>query len=407
MKTKRLSIILCLLLACSFVQAQKVKDEDIHFKYKRLPLTPIDKKYTNYQAVVLLDYVAEDIAKQAEYDSKNNLANETYAKEKKEAAEKYAKEKEDYKKKSLGSKIAEQALLGQNNKPTQEWVSKEQVDKPYIRKVADANLLSTTYVILDGFKKQADNAVIVQFISHGFEWQPITVKELTNFSGGATKKVYAPTINYRHPVTIKILSPDGKAVLWEAPVAESNKYSEWTTSTNYDTKELAERAGQNQSILTALEIPCLDNSMKNANIYLNQQCGFTTTERVAVLNNIEGKKFDYSDYAAAYVDAAEAYMQIIDNPEEAKSKLLKSLEKWENAMKESTPKEKKSRVDNDVTFATIWNMAEAYMWINEYAKAKAILVKTAVLDLNNREERKLEALKTFIDDQRTRFDLNK
>ena len=100
-------------------------------------------------------------------------------------------------------------------------------------------------------------------------------------------------------------------------------------------------------------------------------------------------------------------MQIIDNPEEAKSKLLKSLEKWENAMKESTPKEKKSRVDNDVTFATIWNMAEAYMWINEYAKAKAILVKTAVLDLNNREERKLEALKTFIDDQRTRFDLNK
>ena len=384
MKTNRLLIITCLLLAFGFVQAQKVKDEDIQFKYKRLPLTPIDKKYTNYQAVVLLNYVADDAAKQADYDSKNNSASEKYAKEKKEAAEKYAKEKEEYKKKSLGSKIAEQALLGQNNKPTQEWVSKEQVDKPYIRKVADANLLATTYVILDGYKKQADNAVIVQFISHGFEWQPITVKELTNFSGGATKKVFAPTISYRHPVTVKILSPDRKTVLWEAPVEESNKYSEWTTTTTYDTKELAERAAQNQSILAALEIPCLENSMKNANIFLNQQCGFTTTERKAVLNNVEGKKFDYSDYAAAYVDAAEAYMQIIDNPEEAKSKLLKSLEKWENALKESTPKEKKSRVNNDVTFATIWNMAEAYMWINEYAKAKAILVKTACLDLNNR-----------------------
>ncbi len=404
MKTRTKLLILSLLLTCNFLNAQKIKDEDIKFKYKQLPLNPLDKKYTSYKGEVVLEYVEADKAKKAEYDSKNQEANQKYAAEKKESAEKYAKEKEDYKNKSFGTKLAEKTLLGQNTKPTQEYVSKESVAKPFIRNVADANLLATTYIILDGYKKSSENAVIVQFIAHGFEYEPVKLTEMKNYS---TNKVsYRASFNYRHPITIKILSPDRNTVLWEAAVEETNSYSTWTSG-DIEYKEKAERVIQdNASLLPSLETPCIEKSMKKANELLNKKCGFSVTERKTVLNNVEGKKFDYADYASAYVSAAEAYMQIIDFPEEAKTKLLKSIELWNLAMQQSTPSDKKSRVNNDVTFATIWNLAEAYTWTNDYAKAKAILVKTATLDLSNKEERKIDALKTFIDEQQTRYELN-
>jgi uncharacterized protein YegJ (DUF2314 family) len=53
--------------------------------------------------------------------------------------------------------------------------------------------------------------------------------------------------------------------------------------------------------------------------------------------------------------------------------IKKAIAIWEKALTESNTKDRKGRVNENVTIATDQNLAEAYMWINDFRSAEMYL----------------------------------
>lgn len=377
MKTRAI-LLLMILISAKEIIAQKVKDEDLAFKYKRLPSNPINKTLTSYKGEVVLAYEEDDKKKTEEYEQKKAGSNEQFEKDKKAADAKNEKEKEEYKKQSFGKKFVDKKILGEDNRPQKEYASKENVEKPFVHKTFDKNLLASTYIKLAGYEKSNDAKLKITFTSHGIEWLDPIASELsaTSLSGsnaGQPQKKYIAEVKYRSPVSVKVESADGTIIMDET-VEKTNEYRSWT-GPQYDNTVYALSNAQPEKTIPLYEQKMLEDNMKIANEYLNEKCAISVVERKTILYNLESKKMDYSDLQQAYTSAMEGYTLLLDNPSEAGTKIQSSIVTWDKTLKESNPKDKKARVNEEVSIATIFNLAEAYMWTNDYTKAKLIITK--------------------------------
>ena len=385
--------------------SQKIDDTDLKFNYKKLPTNPIDKKYTTYSSEVFLAYEEADRLKQEEYDKQTAEANAKFDEDKKAAAEKYQKDKQDYKSKSLGDKIIESAVLKQDNRPKQEYVGKDYIEKPRTRKVYDKDLLASTFIKFEGYNKDKNAPLKVTVTVLGFEYTPYKTNTATHEKTDtkAAYSDYSIEFEYRNPVSVKVETTDGTILLNEV-VEKSNLYNKWISKTSTNLNELI--SGIN-GVLDQVDNKLIDENMKLANEYLNDHCAISTAQRESMLYNVTSKKVDYTDLNNAFIQAAESYTLLFESKTEAIEKLKSSITIWETAMKESSATDKKARINADVMLALIFNLSEAYIWSNEYSKAQNILVKTAILDLSKKEIKKVEELKLFIADQKGRFEANK
>lgn len=75
---------------------------------------------------------------------------------------------------------------------------------------------------------------------------------------------------------------------------------------------------------------------------------------------------------------------------------------WEKALTESNPKDKKARIDEKVTAATLLNDAEANLWMNNFDEAELLLARLKLLDIS-RYNTLAKELGTVVQDQRTRY----
>jgi len=73
-------------------------------------------------------------------------------------------------------------------------------------------------------------------------------------------------------------------------------------------------------------------------------------------------------------------------------------------MKESTPHEKKARVNEKVTLATLENLAEVYIWLNRFSDSEAAMDKLAAADLSHKDKKELERNRELMNSQKTRFE---
>jgi hypothetical protein len=60
---------------------------------------------------------------------------------------------------------------------------------------------------------------------------------------------------------------------------------------------------------------------------------------------------------------------------DSKSKLDEAIQIWMAALEESTPSIKKSRINDKVTALLYVNIAEAYLWMNEFDEADTYIQK--------------------------------
>jgi hypothetical protein len=350
-------------------------------------LSPVGKNISSYNGVVALSYLADDQKKLDEYNQK--VA---------EADEQYQKDKEDYNNKSLGSKFVEKAILNEGGKPKE-----EKVEKPYIRKTFDTNVLAT-YIKMEGFTSDKNSSLVVTFTSTGFERSEPKINKTSSTSNNTTTYKYSMELQYRSPVSVKVETNDGQLIL-NSIVEKANTYKKWQSRT-YDSEAALYRDINPDEVLSQFESVTLEENLRMANELLNDNCAISTATREFELNNIESKKMDYSDYNEAYMLAFEGLNLVYDDKIAAKEKLHAAIAKWESALTEAKPQDKKARVNSEVMLATIFNISEAYLWCDDFSKASGVLVKTAVLDLSKKEEKAIAELKTFIADQKMRFEAN-
>ena len=129
-----------------------------------------------------------------------------------------------------------------------------------------------------------------------------------------------------------------------------NKEQFWT---NFQRKKLA-------TLLTDL------------NKHMNSTYGFPTKSSESEIYVIKKyKDFNYSEFVDAMTFAKIGYQKLSNGIEKdaAKEDLQKAIDIWNNQLSQSNTGDNKSRINKKATALLYANLAEAYMWIDDFNNA--------------------------------------
>ena len=402
------------------INAQDVDKTDINFEYIQLPKKPLDKSIKNYTSKVI--YNVEDAnkkllenhkEKQAKLDKEYQDAMAGYPQKVKDAESQYLKELEIYEKKSTIQKMADQQLAngGKPIKRIPQQPYKENLPEPKLKKAFNNEQLAGTYLKLEGFSNSATNAVNISATLGELELkEPIlTVQDLTKVANGTSTpyKAYTLKVPYKRLISLKVETPTG-IVYDEVPVEISQ--DQFFTIPGEHTSESSARSWwsyNQEKTVDNLEITSAESGLKIIQTLLNSDYAFKKTERKAVVLQVKDKKQDYSDLAQAYLALVEGYNVLSEDYEkkDAKVKIAEATAIYEKALLESDINNKKARVNEEVTLSIYWNLMEAYIWMDEYAKAKTLYAKFSTFDAPKRYVKVMEELHKFGKDQYERYKL--
>ena len=234
------AFVFCSLFASS-VNGQNVKSESIEYRYVQPPMTPLPATIKNYQSSIFATYEAENQKKIADYEADVLAAEMEFKKEQdaypaklKAAEDKYAMEMAEWDKKSMAEKVVEKQLLNENNKPVKQVPSqpyKRSVSYPKLKTSYDYPVLAASNLSLDGYINSPENAVKIEVTIYGFEYTPprqlTEQKNVVSSAKGTTTTsqvtYYRVEFTYRHTMSVRVSSPDGKELFVVSP-SELNNY---------------------------------------------------------------------------------------------------------------------------------------------------------------------------------------
>jgi hypothetical protein len=364
---------------------QNVKDEVIEYTYVKLPLQPLDKSIKTYQATIWAAFEAENLKRKGNYDSLKKLAElefkketEAYPAKVKAAEDTYNAEMEEYKKKSLGEKVVENKILGENNKPV-----KQIPPTPYLRSVAepvlqtsyDYPVVAKTYLQLGGFENRPSADINIKVVIHGFDYtQPRQMslqKNITSVSNGnsSTRPVnyYYTEFSYRHPMSVEVTLADGK-VIYNATPQELNVY------TIYKSNESETPAPINKELLIKTnEEKIFQSGLTFINNLINDKIGFHPVKRNATLFYVKTREDTYQDLLTAFNEATSGLKLMTIDEVTAKEKLEKAARLWNTALAESDLNDKKTRINKDVTVMLLLNLLEINFALRNPEEAEKII----------------------------------
>ncbi len=274
---------------------QKLKTEQITYSYTRLPALPV-KGITNYQVSFEAAYEAKNQQSLKDYNDQKMAAVEKYRKDVasyeimvKAANDHYDKEMAEYNKKSFGSKLAEKSLLD-NNRPIRETVTKpyiSYVPEPKLQSSYDYKIMANTYIQLDGYHNNpAEEALKIIVVLYGYDHtQPRTMdeqQENLKIGGSAGTTTYKSTnyhveFSYRHPMAVKVYTPDGKEILSLTP-PELNSYKIYKSAASDQPTRI-----NSELLVKTTEEKVLQDNLHFINNLLNDRYGFSSIKRVATL----------------------------------------------------------------------------------------------------------------------------
>lgn len=414
---KHFILVLLFTVALQNIFAQKLDGQEQNFTYQRLPFKPLDKSIKNYKSNVILAYEADIVAQKKANQDEYNKAVADYPKRVAEAQAEYDKAKKKYdadlkawNDKSVGMKIIEKQMLNESTKPSEPYLNKP--SEPYLKefthqKLFNKEMLSSTYLKLDGYKNTPENAVVITATLYGFENTEPELKSVEktyyNSSTKATEKInsYWYAVQYKHPIGLKIEGPD-KSIIIDETLSEFNEYK---------TEETAKVDGKyppfnKEAFLSKLQEKVVADNMTIVNNYINNQFGFSMVKRKIDIYRVDPKKYTYDDYQTAFENAVAALSVLTSDYKSATEKLKTSIDLWEKALKEFDPNNKKARIDDDIAIATRMNLSEAYIWQNDFVNADLQLTKIMGLNPSNRQEKAAKAQREFLKEQKTRWEEN-
>lgn len=409
----RLVALLMLLLPARSLWAQKVRSDDIEYKYRRLPAQPLNKSWKNYTATLVPAFEEKNRQMQAAYEADVKRADEKYRKDLeqyaldvKAADARYDKALEEYNKKSTGTKILERSVLGDNGKPLRQVPPqpvKEVVPKPALQKTYDYAALAGTYLRLEGFQNDPAGAVQVIVTMHGFDYTLPLVqtvqRQRIDLARGSTPyqaTLYYTEFSYRHPLTLKVLSPTGAELLNVTP-PQTNVYKV------YKTPESDRIPSVNPELLVATnEEKVLQENLRWVNDYLNDKYGYALVPRKATLYYVKAKGDDYTDLTTAFNEASSGLRLLETDAAAGAAALAKANTAWTAAIAESDAAGGKGRVDKDLRLALAFNLLESYFATANASDASALLARMNGWELDRGDRRKKEEFEALFADLKKR-----
>lgn len=395
--------VLFLFLLPAVAPAQNIQRQSVKFKYTRLPSVPINDGSNQFSVEVLMNYQQKNLDSMAYYE--NEKAN--YLKEV-ETALGFWNQQRDNAQRAYYTQLSqyEQQVNAGNAAavaPQAPQIIPFTYNKPYPRKPMELKEINTSSVMaavkVDGMKQSANYPVKVTLTWEGFERG--TIQERKTGSGASTK--YRYTITYRHPVSLKAEFP-GKGIILNERInateqMRSFQTQDFKTSGEFklwwiDNQEKFWQERQDQVVM---------QNMQDINTHLNDRFGYTEMWRNTDIFTIKSKDYDYSDFQKAYQAAQDGMNKLIykDKQTQAQQSLLNAVNIYNTILQESDLNNKKARVDKWVTAATYVNIAECYMWLNDFSNAEISMSKAEDIDIN-KYNRECRELKRILADQKMR-----
>lgn len=415
----KIGLFLVAAIAVNTLNAQRIKSEDVEYRYIKLPLTPLPSTIQNYQSTVIAAYEVENQKKLDQYNADLEAAEQTFQREMAEypakvkaAEDKYTAELAEWNKKSMAEKVVEKQLLNENNKPVQHIPSapyKKNVQKPILKTSYDYAALAGTYITLDGYENNAQNAVKIEVILNGFEYtkpkQVTEVKKVVSTSNGtSTSKdvnYYRVEFTYRHTMSVKATTPDGKELFFLSP-QELNTYKTYKSAQSTTASAINE-----EQLAKTHEEKILQENLTFINDLVNDKIGFKRETRKSTLSYIKSKDDVYSDMLIAFNDGNSGLKSLIDDSDGAKNKLQKANQSWNTALNESDLNNKKARINKDITIMICFNLLESYFALADVAAAEKILDTINTISISNSEKKQRDEYDALLTDLKKRIAVNK
>jgi len=395
-----LPVLGAVLLLTVSARAQSIDAQKVAFDYVRLPLVPVPAGTRTFSPEVELRYV--ESVKQQQADHVSAVAD---AKAKAEQA------KADYKAQSLKEKALNRILLDER-KPGEAVIPAAE----YTAKVYDAPSLAATYVNLSGLQRvqgaDADLRVLVS--ADGFVQGPINPVQVKGASvqiGGASTGDgirHAYEVSYKSPIAVKVTTKAG-AVLLDETLEATNTYAVGKTEAFATEEGLNKFWRSNQlAFMRQLDENAMKTNMKLVADFLDSKLGQRSMARTTSVWVVSDKKVNYDEYPQAYEKALMGYKLLADasRAADAQKSIGEAAALWAKALTESNPKDKKARIDEKVTAATLYNAAEANLWLNNFDETDRLLARLKLLDIS-RYNTLAKELDVVVQDQRARFTANK
>lgn len=387
----------CLLLAMT-CYGQKLKTEQIAYSYNRLPALPV-KGINNYQLHVDATYEKKNQQILKDNELQKRAAMDKYQKDMaaysglvKSANSRYDAEMAEYNKKSLGKKLVEKSLLS-NSKPIKEVIPKpylEYVPKPLLQSSYDYSVMAGTYIHLEGYKKEPENALNITVLLYGFDHTlPRTMDEEQNrirMGTGSGTSTYTATsyhteFSYRHPMAVKVFTPDGKEMLSITP-SELNSYKIYKGGSTDRPTDI-----NKELLIKTTEEKVLQDNLRFLNNLLNDKYGYSSISRTATLYYIKNGDNGYTDLTTAFNEASSGLLMLQKDNSMGKANLQKACDLWHAALKESDLNDKKARINKEITLGIYFNLLEACFALGDAETGQKTLEKLNTMSLSNTDRK--------------------
>jgi len=278
-----------------------------------------------------------------------------------------------------------------------------------------------SYPIIDAANVDV-NTVKVDFCSGDMKFMSKSTKKTTNackVKGGSIKDAKAIEVFYYNftvlsPVSyVKISDSNGDVKFMEKVTDSEKSYVDFGKKKCYWAEPVLESAYKKEK--SKFEGNSnknnLKSSIKSANKFIDAALFFTYVPQEFGVFYVKSKDHDYSDLEKASAIAAEGYGGIKNNAEskEAQSKLKQAISMWEKALAESTPDDKKSRINKKVTLHISENLGRAYMYLMDFDNAQKAIGGALKLEQNftNNGTTRRKALLAEIRKYKKGYELNK
>ena len=394
------NLLLIFMGAVLSVTAQNVTENKVSMNFIQLPTNVIAKQYTFYDLEIVRAYETANDDSLAVYQAKLESASAVYEAQLAAWKDNVASMKRDYLTQMANWQKANNA--GTPSSPPNQPVYPAQ---PVMEIVAMPQLHNDItdpeigqIVNLAGFNKGAGGAMITVTINPISNLRIIEAKKGT---GSQTKYNY--TCKYNLPLGLKVTVPGQGVILQTIVNNGQSSYKMKSFSSSYE-HELWMLDNQLQ-FWTDLEKQARAKALASLNQELNNKCGFPVKSRVAEVYTVKKfKEHNYADLITAYTIASQGYKKMAEsrNRNEARGKLLEAIAAWKKILDQSTPADKKSRINDKVTALLQCNIAEAYIWLNDYDQAE-VYINHAKSSGVNKFKKKANQLDALLKERRLRW----
>jgi len=383
---KKLGVLVLGLVAFQMVGvAQNVKDQKVNFQYIQLPSQPL-KGISTYKVSIdqsgiekinndSLDvYNAKLMVMEAQYDS--------WLADKKRIDKAYLLEMSKYEK---AVNAGSTNLPVPQKPPYPPQPTRADLPMPILSQNVNANEFENQ-VKLEGFSK-GNNGVEISIGLLGLQNASFSLKTKTL----STKKEYTYSSSAKYPIRVKVIVPS-KGVLLDQVVGNemvTKKLKTFNSSYDFDYWKIDSL----ESFWNRRQKEILSENLKLAYDLVNSNFGFPLINYQTEIYTVKKfKSHSYNDLIDAYTYVNSGYSLIKNskNHSQAIPKIKQGIAVWEKALTESNLSDSKSRINKKVTALLYYNLAEAYMWMNDFDKAENYRIKAeqaGVLKYKSRAKR--------------------